>query len=435
MNSSSTGAMNRTMNRTISRTSSRRQQAILLAAFFMLFPGFFFYHTLLGIGAMGAFLGGYFAPVSILFVLPLLFIYVSRMQRDPRRFHAVDLHLGLFLLYFVAVVVTNAAAGANRTIVTNHLLGIMFIFNMFVIASFLDFDGRPFRVVGLLSLVAMSAIAVSYSVEGVFYLGSMGVAKDTDALATYQGFARSYLITFVPVIAFTRSLPLRLVLHALGATTLFLNTARSEFAALMFAIPIIEFYYSRHKLHFLLCGLILFFVIHLVFDQLVAALPANRILELLDLSRSTSANMRQHLTVHAVQTILANPLLGDYASYKPGYYSHNVLSAWVDLGAFGIAYLCLITVVPIIPMFAREYFTPRHCGIFLLGFSLACVTVLLLLTSHYFTDMLIGATLGASSRYFYERKYAKNRTPDLGPSTPRYPHFRETVPQPGSTRV
>jgi hypothetical protein len=408
--------------------AARREQYILLAAFFMLFPGFFFYHTLLGTGTTGAFLGGYFAPISLVFVLPLTFIYVNRMQRDPRRFHAVDLHLGLFLLYFVAVIAANAAAGANRTIIGNHVLGILFIFNMFVIASFLDFGHPRFRIVGVLSLAGMSAIAVSFSVDGVFYLGAMGIAKDADALATYQGFARSYLITFLPVIAFTRSTPLRLLLHASGAMTLFLNTARSEFAALMFAIPIIEFYYSRHKLHFLLCGIILFFVIHLYFDRILAALPANRILELLDLSQSTSANKRHHLTVHAVQTILAHPLLGDYASYKPGYYSHNVLSAWVDLGFFGIAYLSLVTVVPIIPMFIREYFAPRHCGIFLLGFSMACVTVLLLLTSHYFTDMLIGATLGASSRYFYERKYAKNRTPDLRPSAPRHPDFRQAMP-------
>jgi len=409
-------------------TPNGREQAILLAAFFLLFPGFFFYHTLLGTGTTGAFLGGYFAPVSLLFALPLASIYLGRMRRDPRRFHLVDLHLGLFLLYFVTVIAVNAAAGANRTIVGNHILGILFIFNMFVIASFLDFDHPRFRLVGILSLAAMSAIAVSFSVDGVFYLGAMGIAKDADALATYQGFARSYLITFLPVVAFTRSLPLRLLLHASGAMTLFLNTARSEFAALLFAIPIIEFYYSRHKLHFLLCGIILFFVIHLYFDRILAALPANRILELLDLSQSTSANKRHHLTVHAVQTILAHPLLGDYASYKPGYYSHNVLSAWVDLGLFGIAYLCLVTVVPIIPMFIREYFAPRHCGIFLLGFSMACVTVLLLLSSHYFTDMLIGATLGACSRYFYERKYAKDRTPHLRPSASRHPDLRQAMP-------
>jgi len=408
--------------------AARREQGILIAAFFLLFPGFFFYHTLLGTGTTGAFLGGYFAPVSLLFALPLGLIYLGRMRRDPRRFNAVNLHLCLFLSYFAAVIAVNAAAGANRTIILNHVLGILFIFNLFVIASFLDFDSGRFRLVGLLSLAGMSAIAVGFAVEGVFYLGALGIAKDADALATYQGFARSYLITFLPVIAFTRSAPLRLLLHTSGAITLFLNTARSEFAALMLAIPIIEFYYSKHKLHLLIGGLILFSVINLYFDQILAALPANRILELLDLSQSSSANKRHHLTVYALQTILAHPLLGDYASYKPGYYSHNLLSAWVDLGFFGIAYLSLITIVPIIPMFAREYFAPRHCGTFLLGFSMACVTILLQLTSHYFTDMLIGATLGASARYFFERKYAKDRTLDLRASAPRHADFRQAMP-------
>jgi hypothetical protein len=79
-------------------------------------------------------------------------------------------------------------------------------------------------------------------------------------------------------------------------------------------------------------------------------------------------------------------------------------------------------------MFVREYFVPRRCGIFLLGFSMACITVLLLLTSHYFTDMLIGAMLGASSRYFYERKYAKSRPPDLSPPAPRHANFRQAMP-------
>jgi hypothetical protein len=72
----------------------------------------------------------------------------------------------------------------------------------------------------------------------------------------------------------------------------------------------------------------------------------NRILELLDLSQSTSANKRHHLTVYAMQTIAAHPILGDYASYKPGYYSHNVLSAWVDLGLFGFVYLLAIPSCP-----------------------------------------------------------------------------------------
>lgn len=385
------------------RGRERREQWVLLACFFLLFPGFFFYHTLLGTGTTGAFLGGYFAPVAVGFAVPVGLIYLSRLRRDRRRLTMVDFHYGLFFAYFLAVVVVNGAAGANRTIVTNHILAILFMVLVFVMFSFIDFDSRRFRLVGLLSLAAMSTIAFTNSVDGVFYLGALGVAKDADALATYQGFSRSYLFTYLAVVCFTRRLPLRLVLHALGAATLFVNTARSEFVALMFAIPLIEFYYSRHKLYFILAAAMLAALVAMYFDQILASLPSNRILELLDLSHSTSANKRHQLTVHAWQTVAAHPLFGDYASYKPGYYSHNVLSAWVDLGLFGMVYLAALAVLPIAPMFIHEYFAARERGLFMCAFAFACVTILLLLTSHYFTDMLLSATLGACARYTYER--------------------------------
>lgn len=413
---------------------TRSDQLIVAGAFLALFPGFFFYHTLLGTGTMGAILGGYYAPVALLVTLPMAFVYLARVRRDPRRFTLIDLHFGFFMLYFLLVAGVNVASGANRAIFANHLLAILYMIQVFVMFAVIDFASPRFRLTALACLFGMTAIIMIFSVDGVFYLGALGIAKDADSLATYQGFSRSYLMTYLAVIAFTRSLSLRMVLHVLGAAALFINTARSEFVALLFVAPIIEFYYSRHKLYFILVGLIAFVLLNLYLDQIIAALPSNRILELLDLSQSTSANKRHHLTVHAVQTILAHPLLGDYGSYQPGYYSHNILSAWVDLGLFGLAYLILLLVVPVVPMFFREYFAVRRRPIFILGFALACVTLLLLATSHYFTDMLIGATLGACSRYLQERKYAKTRAPDLGPSAPRHPDLRQGMPQLGQPR-
>jgi hypothetical protein len=415
--------------------TSTREQLLLNSAFFLLFPGFFYYHTLLGTGTTGAFLGGYFSPISIVYMLPLVFVYYRRLRLDQRRLSAIDMHYGLFNAYFLAVVAVNAAAGANRAIVVNHLVCILFMVNTFIMFSFIDFEHRQFRLMALASLAAMSTIAFSFSVNGVFYLGALGIARDAESLATYQGFARSYLMTFLPVVAFTRSLPLRLVLYAVGAATLFVNTARSEFAALLFAIPIFEFYFSRHKMIFAGLVVVIGMSIYVHLDDIIAALPESRILELVDLSHSTSANKRHHLTVYAKQTIAAHPLLGDYASYAPGYYSHNVLSAWVDLGLFGFVYVLAITIIPAIPMFFKEYFAGRRRPEFILGFSLACCTVLLLISSHFFTDMLIGATLGIYSQYRFERKYGKHRPPHLSPSPLRHEDLREAVPEPGGTRA
>lgn len=383
----------------------RGDQAVAIFAFFLLFPGFFFYHTLLGLGLMGAFLGGFFAPASLLVVLPLIYMYLMRIRRDPERLTKPDIAFGIFLGYFFTVVAANAALGGKMVHVIHHILGILFLLNVFLIYKAIDFSGRQFRRIGLASLLAMSAIVFSFSIDGVFYLGALGMAKDADSLATYQGFSRSYLFTFVPVIAFTRSPWLRMLLYCIGAPTLFFNTARSEFIALLFLIPIIEFYHSRNKIAVAFLFLALVIAINIYLDDIIALLPHNRILELLDLSQSTSANKRHHLTVYAIQTINEHPFLGDFGSYPPGLYAHNVLSAWVDLGFAGIAYLMLMITIPALVMFVREYFGSRNHFQFLLPFSLASITLLLLMTSHFFTDMLIGATLGCYSTYWYGRRH------------------------------
>lgn len=416
------------MNASVPLSIGRHDQRVLGLAFFLLFPGFFFYHTLLGTGASGAFLGGYFTPISLLCAPALALIYLRNAHHRPVAIGHVDLHFGIYLAYFCAVVAANAATGANRAITVNHLLGILFLVNIFVLFRHLDFASAAFRRTGMACLAAMTTIALVFSIDGVFYLGALGIAKDADSLATYQGFSRSYLVTYLAVVAFTAALPLRLLLHAAGAVTLFVNTARSEFVALLFAVPIIEFYYSRHKLLFVLAVLAAAALLHLYLEQLLAALPDNRILELLDLSQSTSANKRHHLTLYALHTLRSHPLLGSYASYQPGYYAHNILSAWVDLGLAGLLYLSALMLVPASALLLYEWRSRRRRGSFMLGFSLACVTVLLLLTSHYFTDMLIGATLGACAQYFYERKYVTHRPSHVSPSPARHADLLQAMP-------
>ena len=397
------------MNRNARARGPRGEQAVAMLAFFLLFPGFFFYHTLLGLGAMGAFLGGFFAPAALLVVLPLAYMYFMRIRRDRNWLTKADIAYGIYIAYFSTIVAANAALGGKTAHVVHHSLGILFLVTVFFIFKAIDFGGGQFRRIALLSLFGMSGIVFYYSIDGVFYLGALGVAKDADSLATYQGFSRSYLFTFVPVIAFTRSPWLRLMLYGLGATTLFFNTARSEFVALIFLIPVIEFYRSNNKLIVAFVLAVVVVTIKIYLAELMEFLPHNRILELLDLSQSTSANKRHYLTVYAIQTIYHHPFFGDFGSYPPGLYAHNVLSAWVDLGFLGVTYLLAMLICPAIVMFIHDYFINRNNPHFILPFSLACIAVLLLLTSHFFTDMLVGATLGCYSTYWYARNHAKQQ--------------------------
>ncbi|HEX8613792.1 MAG TPA: hypothetical protein VF800_21160 [Telluria sp.] len=412
-----------------------REQWIGMLGFFALFPGFFFYHTALGLGKIPAVLAGYFAPVSLL-LLPLMFFsYASKLRQDRNYLGKTDIAFFLYLAYFMLIVGVNAVAGANIVIVNNHLLGIIFMLNVFFAFRMSAPGERRFRLMALGSLFAMSAIVFAYAVDGSFYLAPLGNAKNPESLASYQGFSRSYLFTFAIAIAYTRALSLRVLIYCLAAPTLFVNTARSEFAAMLFMIPIIELYFTRQKV---LMAAVFAFLILMVYSnlaQILSMLPSNRVLELLDLSHSTSANTRHHLSTYALNSIAQFPVFGDYASYSPGLYSHNVLSAWVDTGIFGFLFVLGILIVPAIPMFFKGYFSRYRSSEFILAFSLCCITVLLLITSHYFTDMLIGATMAAFSSYRYGMTHAHYRTSDIGPSAPRHPHLRQAMPGIGTARI
>jgi hypothetical protein len=407
---------------------------VAVLAFLALFPGFFFYHTMLGLGLSGAFLAGYFAPVSLLAAPGLLFFYAYLIRRRRGQLGRAEVFFLLYIAYFLIVVAIHAVVGANRVILVNHLLGALFIINMFLMFRLGDFDRPAFRFLCLGSLLGMSAIVFSYSVDGSFYLAPLGTAKNPESLATYQGFSRSYLVTFLVAIAFTRTLSARVLLYCIAAPTLFVNTARSEFVAMLFAIPIIELYFTRRKVLMASTLAITGLLVYLNLDTILALLPSNRILELLDLSQSTSATKRHHLTMYAMNTIGQFPVFGDYASYNPGFYSHNVLSAWVDTGLFGFLFVLAILILPTSQMLLRGYLLPQQNCQFILAFVLACSTLLLLATAHYFTDMLIGASLGSYSRYRFNRKHVQHCPPDLRPSPPRYPDLRQAMPDPGAAR-
>jgi hypothetical protein len=370
-------------------------------AFFLLFPGFFAYQTLLGLGLIRAYLGGYFAVVALLMLAPLALSYLRRLHAQDYRVHRVDAAFLAYLAYF-AVVVACTAASANGAIVGAHLLAMVYMLVMFIVFKTLDFGSRRFWLTQLVSLVAMSAVVFSFSVDGAFYLAVLGAALDPDSVATYQGFSRSYLMPLVVVLACTRNRPLRWALYALGLPTLYINTARSEFGALLFLIPLIEFHAARQRMAMVALFALVFMLLKFNLDTVIAAVPSNRTLELLDPSHSSSVSSRQHLTALALHTIELHPILGAYASYPVGNYAHNILSAWVDLGLFGFAGLLALLLYPLTQMTVHGYLLggrdsrePR----FVLAWSLLGVTFMLLCMSHYFSDMMIGAALGAYARY------------------------------------
>lgn len=368
-------------------------------AFLLLFPGFFFYQTLIGMGVVGAVLGGYFSVVSIGLFPPLAHMYYLAIKASGYRVASTDLHFGFFLFYFFVIVAINAAFGANATIVKTHLLSILYFINIYLIFKHCDFSERRTIATTLTFLLLMSATIFFFSQEGSFQPGQFGDPTSPESVATYQELARSYVLTFVTVICFTRVLAVRLVLYAIAAAALFLNGARSELVAALFLYPMIELYRAKHWLPFLYLVLLVSGLASIDPQLLANRFPESRVWELFDLSQSSSATARHELTEHALRTIAENPVLGAYASYPPGGYSHNILSAWVDLGIFGFVYMLFMLVRTAAGLCRRGWLVRPRSGQFLLAWSLICISLLLLVTAKTFDDMFFGAAMGAYANY------------------------------------
>lgn len=375
------------------------------AAFVLLFPGFFFYQTLLGIGAIGAYLGGYFTLVALVLLLPLTYSFMYAVKSNKNYVTKFDLCLMFIAAYYVLVLVVNFAAGKDTMIVERYLQAIIFCFETYVIFRLIDLDDKQFMRMVAVSLLIMSVITFYFSVGGFFFLQALGEAKDPKSLATYQGFARSYIYTFLVLIATVRYLAIRYVLYAVVTSALFLNGARSEFSAVLFLIPVNELYLAKHRLYAIFTLVLLSIFLVGGVDYIVTMLPENRILQLLDLSHSSSANTRQRFANDALRTISENPVFGDFASYPDGHYAHNMITIWVDFGLFGFVFFALILIWHAGWLFFNGFFWRKKTRDFVLAWSFICVTILWALTAKSMPDMCVGAALGAFARYKYLKRY------------------------------
>ncbi len=384
-------------------------------AFLMLFPGFFFYHAALGIQAIPPVLGGYFSPVALMITPILLILYIGDLQKQKNIFTRIDCAFLAFLIYFVFVISVNSIFfNAYDELVTSHLVAVLHFIVVFIIFKFADFKSKKIWWIALMCWISMTLIIFYLSSDGFFYLREQEATTNLKYVATYQGFGRSYFVTFLILAPFIPRMPLRLVLYIFSVAALFVNGSRSEFAAAIVALALIEIVNAKHRLIVFCLAVAFGFLFTFYTADIVNLLPENRTLQLLDLSRSSSWEERNYVFSLALETIMKSPLLGDYGSYVDnvgaGLYAHNIFSAWVDLGFLGFAWLLLILIIPLC-ILAVDAFLLKSKEDFsecLLTFTLVSVTVFLLFTTKEFTFMLTGAALGRYAHYQF-RKHSSER--------------------------
>lgn len=358
-----------------------------MVAFFLIFPCQIIYQLMVKSGLIPAFLGGYFTA-SALVTLPLVLIagmFSAKLRLDPNQWL-----FGAFLILFGIAIGLGMQHGAPAETTGPHSAFLLKFICLYFLAAVLPWEKAPFQ--RACRLAVMLIVLIIFC--NVYFFGNAFISTaHLDGMEVdYQGMAFAYLVMFMGALQGARRRH-RAALYLMSLFALFHIGARAEFLALLVVVTAFEFFLTRSKPMFLLKALGLLVLAATLLLALQHDTSSNRILQLADIDTDQSFVERQQLQTDAIQTILDNPVQGRYASYVPGDYAHNVLSAWVDLGLLGFLLLNSMFLIALWGTY-RHLGRPSLKGTWLAAFAMLLATYFLLISAKSYTYQLIPIALG-----------------------------------------
>lgn len=377
------------------------------ASFFLVFPAFFFYQSAIGKSLIPPFLGGYFGVIAIGVFPFLVYAFIYLKGRLYSNYSTIDVVFYVIMFWVVINALCHFVLGQPKGFASDMLTwsvsGALFNLVCYLLGRTISLHSRRFKYVLVLSLLIMDFIVFSnIGKSGIFYL-KLNDANN-EAVATYQGFARSLLMLSALSLVMVDSNWRRLFLFSMTFPALFLNGARTEFILFIAVYLMLASYQSKTVTFFAIAILGVIGGFFLGLDNLASLFPDNRMAQILDILSSTSGQERIYFFQYAINTIENNPFAGDYGGYTRlggiGSYSHNLFSAWVNLGFMGFVlylfaiflalfYMCKILLDKSVALKKEQ--------------ELACVFIAISLIGLVFAKdysyMLFGFMVGAVARY------------------------------------
>ena len=348
-------------------------------------------------GLISADFGGFFTAACILSV-PLL---VMATRHNPRpRVKLNSVIVPLFFFFNIAVIVSaliGISTGKSEEITNPHLAFSFKFIVLYYVARMICVNDRKFQRITIFALLAIVFFTLYTASAERILEANIARQVNEDFQIDYQGMAYAYVVLAMFGLV-SAGRPWRIVLYSLSLPILFIVGARSEFVAFLLIALTFEFCKSRSRPKFALMAIAAVLLVTLAYSALDNSMQDNRIFGLLDIQNDESAIERRSLTSEAISTISQNPILGNYASYLPGNYAHNILSAWVDLGILGFIALLIIVLGPVIYLLRRFSIDGRD-PTFIICLAAALATLLLILLAKNYNYQFIPVSVGLYARY------------------------------------
>ena len=213
-------------------------QAVAIISFFLLFPGYLFYHHLVATGLIPPFAAGLFGYVSLgaLMAFTLLLPWNTGWLKKITR-NRYLLWVLVFLLY-TSIWTLAHYLFSNGDYITKaglqSLETIIFWSCLFLIGLLLPLQAGALRWSFFISFIAIFCFLLYFSVStGATMFNAQRLYGNTADVSTYQGYARSVLVTLLLLVAVFNSFRARAFFILGGVFVLYLLISRSDFYAFL----------------------------------------------------------------------------------------------------------------------------------------------------------------------------------------------------------
>ena len=247
----------------LNRSFKQRLSTLALLSFFILYPVFFYYHYAVAVGLIPEQIvfvfRGLYGPfaASMLSIYLLSFFWIMKVTDVHQHWITKTFIFYLMwailcttanLSFFPEIYTENGALKLLKDLIlqaANFALGSLLVFNKNrkTVAALCAFW------IGIVILVA-GTFDLSYQSfhQRLIYDPQFGYRPvSSDLFSSYQGFARSFAMTSILLLAILRGHNLRILAACVSAVTLVYIGARSELLGFLFAIAILELCISVHE--------------------------------------------------------------------------------------------------------------------------------------------------------------------------------------------
>jgi len=337
-------------------------QKLSLWMFCLLFPGQFLYSSAVGLGVIPDFLGsgvGVFTILAFILLFPFVVYTSSKLRRVAKIYYV--LFIGLFLYtssYLAFHYFFGSSLHQRPEIIEQWVVLIISWGAFFSIGYFWPEQFSKTDLFVLIILLLLMSVIVFINLEPDKFVYAIGRFESNEYLR-YQGYARLMSVMGLVLLALIRHKYIFWLLCALFLIAIFLLGARSELACVFFVFPILIFYQwlenptTTTVLVTLIAVMTLSIFIAMYWDE-----PSmSRQMKLLSPFDDKSVQHRKELNKQALEAIAKNPIRGDFSGHAIpgyggiGYYAHNIISSWRQLGVVGFIFYSVLMLWPVIGTF------------------------------------------------------------------------------------